>query len=183
MPLRLNKISILVVEDVVPMRKLMVSVLEEFGVGKIITADHGGTGFSQFQKHCPDIVITDWSMEPIDGLEMIKMIRTHSASPNRLVPIILISGYSAVPRVTSARDQGVTEFLTKPFTGNDLAKRIAHIINKPRDFVETEKFFGPDRRRRKGEDYAGPKRREKESGEATLSEDSLARMPWDIKID
>lgn len=162
MPLRLDKISILIVEDIIPMRRILVGVLEEFGVGKIFTADHGGDGFSQFQKHRPDIVITDWMMAPIDGLEMIKMIRTHPASPNRLVPVILISGYSALSRVTEARDMGVTEFLTKPFTGGDLAKRIAHIINKPRDFVEVGDFFGPDRRRRKSDQYDGHRRREEE---------------------
>lgn len=162
MPLRLHKISILVVEDIIPMRQILVGVLEEFGVGKIYTADHGGEGFSQFQKHRPDIVITDWMMSPIDGLEMIKMIRTHPASPNRLVPVILISGYSALSRVTEARDMGVTEFLTKPFTGGDLAKRLAHIINKPRDFVEAGTFFGPDRRRRKSDQYEGRLRRREE---------------------
>lgn len=183
MPLRLDKISILIVEDIIPMRKLMVSVLEEFGVGKIFTADHGGQGFAQFQKHCPDVVITDWSMDPIDGLEMIKMIRTHSASPNRLVPIILISGYSALSRVTEARDMGVTEFLTKPFTGHDLAKRIAHIINKPRDFVETERFFGPDRRRRKIDEYDGPKRRDQEGSPEHSQSGDTTKKPWDIIIE
>ncbi len=183
MPLRLNKLSILVVEDILPMRNLLIGVLEEFGVGKIYTADHGGHGFSMFQRHSPDIVITDWSMEPVDGLEMIKMIRTHTASPNRLVPIILISGYSAAQRVMKARDMGVTEFLTKPFTGHDLAKRIAHIINKPRDFVETPHFFGPDRRRRKAEDYEGPKRRDEEAEFGSDAPKRGTGTPWDITIE
>lgn len=178
MPLRLNKISFLVVEDTLPMRNLLVTILESLGAGKVITADHGGHGFSQFIRHNPDIVITDWLMEPIDGLSLIKNIRTHPSSTNRIVPIILITGYSAVSRVTQARDMGVTEFLVKPFTGTDLAKRIAHIVNKPRDFVETSRYFGPDRRRKKGEEYGGPKRRKPEEKNAPPS----AKEPWEINI-
>lgn len=75
--------------------------------------------------------------------------------------MVLITGYSAWSRVEEARDAGVTEFLVKPFTANDLAKRIAHVINKPRDFIETQDFFGPDRRRRSPQaaGYNGPMRR------------------------
>ena len=76
-----------------------------------------------------------------------------------MVPVILMTGYSAQPRIENARDLGVTEFLVKPFSASDLARRIAYVINKPRDFVDSEQFFGPDRRRRKDEDYGGPQRR------------------------
>jgi DNA-binding response OmpR family regulator len=75
-----------------------------------------------------------------------------------MVPIIMMTGYSAQPRVIDARDQGVTEFLVKPFSASDLAKRIAYVINRPRDFVDSKKFFGPSRRRKRDE-YSGPERR------------------------
>lgn len=116
-------------------------------------------------------------MEPIDGMSLIKNIRTHPSSTNRTVPIILITGYSAASRVKQARDIGVTEFLVKPFTGGDLAKRIAHIINKPRDFVQTPKYFGPDRRRKKGDEYQGPQKRGSEK-----SKEQKPKDPWEISI-
>lgn len=177
MTLRLNKISFLVVEDILPMRNLLTSVLESMGAGRVIAAEHGGHGFAQFLRFTPDIVITDWLMEPVDGITLIRNIRTHPSSTNRMVPIILITGYSAASRVKQARDMGVTEFLVKPFTGLDLAKRIAHIVNKPRDFVQTPKYFGPDRRRRKGDEYQGPKRRGIEK-----SEEQKPKDPWEISI-
>lgn len=148
MSLKLDKLTVLVVEDTPPMRKLIVSVLENLGVGKIYTAADGEQGFAMYQKINPDIIITDWLMEPMDGIEFIKMVRTHVSSPNRTVPMIIITGYSAITRVMEARDQGVTEFLVKPFTANDLAKRIAYVINRPRDFVQAPGYFGPDRRRK-----------------------------------
>jgi CheY-like chemotaxis protein len=159
MALKLEKLSVLVVEDTAPMRKLIVSVLESLGVGTVYTASDGREGFEQFQRLNPDIIITDWLMQPVDGIEFIRTVRTHMSSPNRTVPIIIITGYSAITRVIQARDHGVTEFLVKPFTANDLAKRIAYVVNKPRDFVHAPRYFGPDRRRRRDENYAGADRR------------------------
>ena len=76
-----------------------------------------------------------------------------------LVPIIMMTGYSHRIRVEASRDAGVTEFLVKPFKAKDLYTRIEQLIEKPRQFVEADEFFGPDRRRRKAGDYKGPRRR------------------------
>ena len=165
------------------MRALMVSILDAFGIGHIYDAADGARGYELFQAHNPDIVITDWLMPKMDGLEFIKLIRNDKKSVNRLVPIIVITGYSAMQRVMTARDLGATEFLTKPFTGRDLARRINQIIAKPRDFVETELFFGPDRRRKKPDDYGGPRRREEEDGAPSNEQETDRQNPWEIEIE
>ena len=59
----------------------------------------------------------------------------------------------------AARDAGVTEFLAKPITADNLFSRIAEIVERPRAFVRCDSYFGPDRRRRQAEDYTGPWRR------------------------
>jgi len=79
-----------------------------------------------------------------------------------MVPIVMITGYSAWSRVETARDKGVTEFLIKPFTADDVAKRLASVITNPRDFIEIETFFGPDRRRRVAPNFTGPYRRKED---------------------
>lgn len=145
------------------MCKLVSSVLETLGIKRILTASNGDRGFDMFCAEKPDIVITDWHMEPVSGIDMVQKIRTAPSSPNKFVPIIMMTGYSAMPRVAQARDMGATEFLVKPFSANDLAKRIAHVINKPRDFIESDVYFGPDRRRKKADDYKGPKRRDEDA--------------------
>lgn len=141
------------------MQKLVTSVLETLGVGRVWTADNGERGFDMFCNENPDIVITDWHMVPMSGIELVDKIRRNDISPNKMVPVIMMTGYSALPRVSQARDKGTTEFLVKPFSANDLARRIAYVINKPRDFIETPDYFGPDRRRRVIENYQGPFRR------------------------
>jgi two-component system, chemotaxis family, chemotaxis protein CheY len=160
MGFKFDKLSMLVVEDTQPMQKLLVSVLEALGIKNVETATNGDDAFRAFCQRKHDIVLSDWSMEPIDGIELTRMIRKHPMSPNKLTPVILITGYSAWTRVEEARDAGVTEFLVKPFTANDIARRITHVINRPRDFIETQDFFGPDRRRRDDVNYKGPMRRD-----------------------
>lgn len=162
MSFRFENLSVLIVEDTVPMLKLVVSVLDTLGVGRIFTAAHGEAGFELFCKENPDIVIADWHMVPMSGIELVDQIRKSTQSPNRTVPIIMMTGYSAMPRVSEARDTGATEFLVKPFSANDLARRIAYVINKPRDFIDTSDYFGPDRRRREIPNYKGPFRRKED---------------------
>lgn len=157
-----KKLSVLVVEDTGPMRELIVSVLETLGVGKVYTAPDGERGYNTFVSKQPDIVIADWHMEPMNGIDLTVKIRRDSSSSNRMVPIVLVTGYSALIRVAQARDAGVTEFMVKPFSANDLAKRIAYVINKPRDFVDSKDYFGPDRRRRKDPGYRGSPRRQED---------------------
>lgn len=159
MSYKLEVVKVLVVEDNQPMLELVKSILETFGVGQIYTAKDGEIGFKVFCRENPDLVITDWMMKPINGLEMTNMIRNEPMSPNPYVPIVMMTGFSEHKRVASARDLGTTEFLVKPFKAQDLYKRIVQVIERPRQFVKCENFFGPDRRRTRNTDYNGPERR------------------------
>ncbi|MBU0801017.1 MAG: response regulator [Alphaproteobacteria bacterium] len=151
---------VLIIDDMQPMLSLVMSLLKIFGFKDVHIAHDAEEGFRAFCQLNPDIVITDWQMEPFDGIELIRKIRNDKKSPNRFVPVILMSGYSHRGRVEKARDGGMTEFLVKPFNAKDLYRRIEQLIEKPRKFVEADQFFGPDRRRRAGDEYGGPLRRD-----------------------
>ena len=163
MAFQFEKLSVLIVEDTIPMQKLVTSVLDTLGVGRVMKAEDGESGYETFCTENPDIIIADWHMVPMTGIELVEKIRTDENSPNKTVPIIMMTGYSALPRVAEARDKGATEFLVKPFSANDLARRIAYVINKPRDFIKTPDYFGPDRRRVNKEGYKGPFRRKEDT--------------------
>jgi CheY-like chemotaxis protein len=111
-------------------------------------------------RHDPyDIVITEWNTTPMSGLEFIDYIRTSRTSPNRLMPILLMTARSEEEYIVQARDRGITEFLAKPFTVQAFQRRLVSIIAYPRPFVDAERYFGPDRRRRRDGGYKGPERR------------------------
>ncbi len=156
-------LKVLVVEDNQPMSDMVQSLLYAFGAGEVFTAKNGEEGFDKYVRHTPDIIIADWMMKPVDGIMFTKKVRNDPRSTNPFIPIILMTGFSEKKRVIVARDSGVTEFLVKPFTAKDLYKRIAQVIERPRQFVKTIEFFGPDRRRKLEEEYKGPKRREQDT--------------------
>lgn len=160
MSYQLQSIRVLIVEDNQPMLDLAKSILATFGVGMVYTAKNGEDGFKKFCDLNPDLVVADWMMKPMDGISLTRRIRNDAASPNQFVPVILMTGFSEKRRVIQARDAGVTEFLVKPFNARDLYRRISQVIERPRQFVRSEDFFGPDRRRIRTTAYHGPQRRE-----------------------
>ena len=112
-----------------------------------------------FTHFMPDIVIVDWVMPIFDGLELAQMIRQPGANANPYVPIIMLTGHSDRKRVVIARDAGITEFLAKPISAKSLYGRIVNVVVKPRPFVKTKTYFGPDRRRNVNPHYGGLERR------------------------
>ncbi len=151
--------KILIVDDVIPMQTLLRSILGLFGFNQIEIASDGKEGFEKYCRFNPDIILTDWMMEPMNGIEMVEKIRKDPFSPNRFVPVLLMTGFSSRLRVEHARDMGITEFVVKPFSAKDLYSRIEYIIEKPRRFVDTKQYFGPDRRRRNDSEYEGKYKR------------------------
>lgn len=159
MAYQFKNMKVLIVESTRAMSDLTKSVLMTFGVTDIHTAFDSEDGFKKFCTIEPDLVIIDWLQEPDNGLNLTRHIRSDKRSPNPFTPIILMTGYSQKRRVLQARDSGITEFLVKPFTAKALYQRIEQIIEMPRYFVVSDRYFGPDRRRKRDANYAGPDRR------------------------
>ena len=155
--LRDESINVLLVEDSPFIRSLLINSLKILGVGTVITKDHGGEAieFLQLVKEDPmkagvmsiDVILSDWVMSPVDGMMLLRWVRRHKDSPDRFMPFIMITGYSDLDRVNQAREMGVSEFMSKPFTINAVADKIVQVIERPRQFVHTKNYFGPDRRR------------------------------------
>jgi DNA-binding response OmpR family regulator len=77
----------------------------------------------------------------------------------------MVTGHTERARIEAARDAGVTEFLAKPITVQSLLDRLIKIVERPRPFVRSEAYFGPDRRRRRSESGAAPRRRRDDRAE------------------
>jgi CheY-like chemotaxis protein len=152
-----SNVKVVIVDDNKNMRALLRAMLEAFGVTRIDEANDGNEGLKKLAEIQPDFVLTDYSMKPVDGVAFAKTIRKLS-TPLAWVPIIMVTGHTERRYVEMARDAGVSETLCKPVTARDLYVRIVEVIDRPRRFVRSPNFAGPDRRRRKA-DYTGPKRR------------------------
>ncbi|NWG45076.1 MAG: response regulator [Alphaproteobacteria bacterium] len=153
-----SRMHVLCVDDNRHMLTLLRTMLQGFGIKDVAECVDAADAFEACRRRSPDLILTDIRMEPLDGLEFIRLLRTASDSPNPFVPIIVISAYSERRIVEQARDAGMTEWLAKPVTARDLLLRIREVVERPRVFVRSKKYFGPDRRRRPSE-YRGENER------------------------
>ncbi len=176
-----EKAKILIADDMKPMLNLTKTVLNVFGFQNIFTADNTDDAYKIVCKEDPDLIVVDWLMGPLNGLEFTEKVRRDPLSPNPYVPILMMTGFSSRIRVESARDTGVTEFLVKPFSAKDLYTRIAQVVEKPRQFVDSGTFFGPDRRRRSDDDYDGARRREDDERYNRLTEEQKKKAEEILK--
>lgn len=158
-PRLLSRLSFLVAEDNTHTRMLMRQVLLMLGVRDIRESSDGKEALARIASRPPDVLLTDWHMEPMSGLDMVRALRVGADSPDRFLPVIMVTAYAERGRVLAARDAGVNEYLIKPFSARALYTRIQAVIFRPRPFVRTKSFFGPDRRRQDDILYTGAERR------------------------
>lgn len=144
----LANIKVLIADDDRRIALIVRQVLESLGFKEIQTARDGEAALGILAGGSVDMLITDWQMTPMDGISLVKFLRTSEDSPNRFIPIIMLTGNAEREHVEMARDVGVTEFVVKPFSAKTLCDRIVLLIDNPRSFIMSKKFVGPDRRRR-----------------------------------
>lgn len=155
----LSRLNLLVVDDNKHMRALVKSILHALGVRNVHEAIDGADAFKELRHFPADLIICDWNMEPLDGLDFVRLVRTGADSPNPYVSIIMLTGHTELNRVLEARDAGVHEFLAKPISAKKLYSRIKTIVEHERAFIKAGRYFGPDRRRRDDPNYMGDDRR------------------------
>ena len=153
-----ERLNVLLAEDSTFLSSLMLTCLHELGVQNIKTAAHGGEAIDilKLTKTNPnaagilsvDLIISNWQMAPVDGMMLLRWVRRHKESPNRFLPVFMVSANSDGANVCLARDMGVTEFMTKPFSIQSFADRLVQVIERPRQFIQNSEYFGPDRRRK-----------------------------------
>ena len=114
----MNRLTILVVEDDLSVKNLITTTLKTHDY-RYLTAQNGETAIMEASSHNPDIVLLDLGLPDMDGVEVIKKIRTWSN-----VPIIVISARSEDTDKIEALDSGADDYLTKPFSVEELLARL-----------------------------------------------------------
>jgi two-component system chemotaxis response regulator CheY len=138
--------SVLLVEDVRAMRVLIHTALRSFGMDVAEAADGAEAleilGLRDFQ-----FVITDLLMEPVDGISLIRTLRTPETG-RPLTHIIALSGHADVSSVKTVYAAGASDFVVKPIVPNVLKSRLERLLTNPPAIVRRANYHGPDRRRR-----------------------------------
>lgn len=152
----LQRLSVLIIDDHEHMLVLVRQMLRAFGFRHIRSARDGVEALSLLGEDV-DLVITDWAMPGLDGLDLTRRVRAQGPAPT--LPIIMLTGYAEASRIQAARDAGVTGYVAKPVRARELAGRINAAIHDARAFVQSQTYRGPDRRRGGRAGYTGPERR------------------------
>ncbi len=119
--------KILVAEDDAMLLKTIELKLKKEGYDVIATAD-GRETMKEIIKERPDMIITDLMMPFASGLEIVSMVRQKL---NRKIPIIILSAMEQEVVVMNAFDLGADDYITKPFSLNELVIRVRRLFNKP----------------------------------------------------
>jgi len=154
----LERVSILVVDDSAFMRSLLTRVFHVLGARQVQKAADGQEAIEALRSIADDraratgpgaidLIVSEYAMEPVDGLMLLRWVRRGKDTPDRFMPYFMVSAAADRDIVAEARDAGVTEFIGKPFSVHSISSRIAALIERPRQFVFTATYFGPDRRR------------------------------------
>jgi len=163
----LSALRVLLVDDNQHMRLIVAAVLAGIGVQEVRECWDGAEALDMLRQWPADVAFVDFHMSPIDGVEFTRLVRNATDSPNPFLPIIMLTGYAERTRVMEARDAGVTEFVVKPVTARAVVDRLNNVIFRPRPFIRTATYFGPDRRRKDDPNHAGPWRRREDGGRVT----------------
>ena len=164
----MNKPLILIVEDDPPIRNLISVALETHDY-RFLSASSGGTAIMEASSHNPDIMLLDLGLPDLDGVEVIRKIRSWSN-----LPIIVISARSDDSDKIEALDAGADDYLTKPFSVDELLARLRVTIRRlnqtQNDSQETSVFIN------------GPLRIDYAAGCVFLSEKELHLTPIEYKL-
>ncbi len=135
--LDLSELDILVVENNAHMRKVLVALLEAFGVRRVLEAEDSLGGFSLIATEDIDLVLLDFFLGDHDGYDIVELLRGEKPCPNHNVPIIIVTAAPLHPRVLLARQIGADAILGKPLMPVELYESIANVLDARKIGSET----------------------------------------------
>ena len=157
----LSGLAILVVDDNSNMRKVVKTLLATMDVKDVTEAESASAAILALHESPIDVIITDLSMAPMNGIDLVRMVRMGRDSPNPHIPVIMLTGHTELELVREARDVGIDEFVAKPVSVRGLYERLDAIASHPRPIVRSQRYVGPDRRARRERAHQGKERRRK----------------------
>ncbi|NCC22505.1 MAG: response regulator [Alphaproteobacteria bacterium] len=123
-----TNISVLIVDDYQTMLRIIKNLLKQIGFNNVDEATDGAMAFQMMQKKQYGLVISDWNMEPMTGLELLQKVRA-SGGENGNVPFIMVTAESKTENVIAAKKAGVNNYIVKPFNAETLKSKIASVLD------------------------------------------------------
>ena len=123
-----SAVSVLIVDDQQSMRGICKYILTQLGFTNIIEARSGRDALGKLEQSSVDLIISDWNMDDIDGLTLLRVIRKHPKT--QTMSFIMATGRSDKEQVKEAISSGVNNYIIKPFDAMTMKKRIEAVIGQ-----------------------------------------------------
>ncbi len=120
------KMNVLIVDDYKTMLRIVGNLLKQLGFSNIDEATDGATALEKMRQKNYGLVISDWNMEPMTGLQLLKEVRSDIKLKN--VPFIMVTAESKTENVVAAKQAGVNNYIVKPFNAATLKMKISSVI-------------------------------------------------------
>jgi len=125
MPIDAN-MKILAVDDFATMRRIIKTILKQLGFNNVVEADDGTSAIEILRKDKIDLIISDWNMPKMTGLDLLKSIRTDSTLKH--VPFLMVTAEAEKDNIIQAAQAGVNNYIVKPFTAETMKEKIDKIF-------------------------------------------------------
>jgi two-component system, chemotaxis family, chemotaxis protein CheY len=123
-----KNMTILIVDDYKTMLRIIRNLLKQLGFNNVEEASDGAAAFSLLQNTEVHLVISDWNMEPMTGLELLKQVRADDKLKS--LPFIMITAESKTENVIAAKQAGVNNYIVKPFNAATLKTKMSSVIGQ-----------------------------------------------------
>ena len=121
-------VSVLVVDDLATMTRIVCTLLRQIGVVNIDTATDGADALAKLEHRRYDIVVSDWNMQPMNGLDLLRRARANARYNGTC--FIMITAEAKPQHVIDAKQAGANAFLVKPFTAQELKLKIEQALEE-----------------------------------------------------
>ena len=120
--------KVLVVDDFATMRRIIKNVLRQIGFTQILEADDGSTALGVLKENKVDLIISDWNMPQMNGLDLLKAVRKEE--PTKVIPFVMVTAEAQKDNVLQAVQAGVSNYIVKPFTADAVKEKLNQIFEK-----------------------------------------------------
>lgn len=121
-----KNMAVLIVDDYKTMLRIIRNLLRQIGFNNVDEASDGATALQKLRRDSFGLVISDWNMEPMTGLQLLKEVR--SDEKLRGTPFIMVTAESKTENVIAAKKAGVNNYIVKPFNAATLKTKISAVL-------------------------------------------------------
>ena len=117
-----HSMKILIVDDFSTMRRILKNILKQLGFTDLVEADDGTSALEELKKTQFDLIISDWNMPKMTGIDLLKKVR--ESEEHGKTPFLMVTAEAQKQNVIDAVKAGVSNYIVKPFTAEQISEKL-----------------------------------------------------------